>query len=54
VTAYERALRDDIGDRRFIPHIQLHEFGDLIYWRTTRCRLRPPRPSRSARRAAIP
>ena len=30
VELLEKALQDDIGDRRFIPYIQLHEFEALI------------------------
>ncbi|MDO8756788.1 MAG: DUF4276 family protein [Elusimicrobiota bacterium] len=31
VTALEAALAQDIGDERFIPYIQLHEFETLLY-----------------------
>lgn len=31
VSIIEKALGDDIGDRRFIPYIQLHEFEALIF-----------------------
>jgi len=30
VQVLERAMEEDIGDRRFIPYIQLHEFETLI------------------------
>jgi hypothetical protein len=30
VALLERSLKEDIGDRRFIPYIQLHEFEALI------------------------
>lgn len=31
VAVLERALREDLGDRRFIPYFQLHEFEALLY-----------------------
>lgn len=31
VTALEAALQDCIGERRFLPYIQLHEFEALLY-----------------------
>lgn len=31
VAAIERALANDINDRRFIPYIQLHEFETLLF-----------------------
>lgn len=31
VTILEAALSEDIGDRRFIPYIQLHEFEALLF-----------------------
>lgn len=31
VEILEAALREDIGDRRFIPYIQLHEFEALLF-----------------------
>lgn len=31
VTALEAAFRDDLGDPRFIPHLQVHEFETLLY-----------------------
>lgn len=31
IAALERALADEVGDRRFIPYIQLHEFEALLF-----------------------
>jgi len=31
VAALEQAMKDDIGDPRFIPYIQLHEFEALLF-----------------------
>jgi hypothetical protein len=31
VEALERALGHDIGDARFVPHLQLHEYETLLY-----------------------
>jgi hypothetical protein len=31
IVTLERAFAADVGDRRFIPHIQLHEFETIIH-----------------------
>ena len=31
VETLERAFGDDVGDRRFVPYIQLHEFEALLF-----------------------
>ena len=31
VCVLEEALREDIGDRRFVPYLQLHEFESLLF-----------------------
>lgn len=42
VRVMEDAFREDIGDRRFIPHIQLHEFEALLFVDTSKFAARHP------------
>ena len=53
VDILETALREDIGDRRFIPYVQLHEFEALLFADPQRLDTQfPDRPSEIQRLVA--